>query len=44
MIFRLGTVKSSNNQIYYYKQISNGINLTEYIKRCDLQKQVTPTV
>ncbi len=24
MIFRLGTVKSSNNQIYYYKQISNG--------------------
>ena len=24
MIFRLGNVKSSNNQIYYYKQISNG--------------------
>lgn len=24
MIFRLGTVKPSNNQIYYYKQISNG--------------------
>ena len=43
MIFRLGNVKSSNNQIYYYKQISNGKSIPFGIFYC-LQQREPPAM